>query len=355
MADFSAQHQQQLPQQRSYGLIIFIILMLIANLWLFQKAFGIKGLTILEKNKLPQLNLNFLNASSFAINNASIFKTKPSIADQKINILILGKSGNGYIAPNLTDTILVAHLDGPAKKIKIVSLPRDLAVKTPDGTITVKINSFYQMGLKNSEKEGLSLIQQKVEEISGLTINLFILFDLKTVEKIIDDVGGINVHVKEDIYDPNFPKNQGGYETFQLKSGYRYLDGQTALRFIRTRYSPQGDFDRIARQQEVLKALKGKLTSLNPFWDFTKLWNIFRTVQKNIRTDLTLSELQNAWSLAKTIELDTIETFSLNSSTGLIINKKVKWDNQIIDILAPAKGAYDYMDIQTAIKEFLIK
>lgn len=354
MATFSEQPQQPV-RQRSFGLVIFIILMILANIWLFQKTFDLNRLTAFKKNKLPQLNLNLFSASSFIIKNSSLFNIEPPMFGKKMNILVLGKSGSGYIAPDLTDTILLARLDGPAKKIKIVSLPRDLAVKTSDGKSAVKINSLYQLGLKNSEKEGLRLIKEKVEEMSGFKIDNFILFDLKTVEKIIDAVGGVNVNVKNDIYDPSFPNDRGSYTTFQLKSGYRYLDGQTALRFIRTRHSPQGDFDRIERQQEVLKALKGKLTSLNPFWDFSKLWNIFRTVQKNVRTDLTISELKNIWSLAKTIELDTIETFILNSSTGLIIDKKVRWDNQIIDILAPVKGSYDYIDMQTAIKDFLTR
>ena len=61
---------------------------------------------------------------------------------------------------------------------------------------------------------------------------------------------------------------------------------------MRTRNSARGDFDRMEHQQAVLKAVKGKVLSLNPVWDFAKLWKIFNMVQQNVKTDLTLSDLK---------------------------------------------------------------
>ncbi len=312
-------------QSSGLGLVFFVVGMLMANIWLFQKSFG--G----EPNRLPQVKLSPFSTAAAILN-------RPNPAgfglDKPVNILVLGKSGGQYIAPNLTDTIFVARLSPqPSPQLKIISIPRDLAVKNPDKKSTLKINSLYQLGLRKSQLEGLSLVKTKVEEITGLKTNYFVLFDLATVEKIIDDIGGVNVTISEDIYDPRFPSESGGYETFRLASGLRYLNGKTALRVIRTRASPQGDFDRIKRQQAVLKAIKGKLLSLNPIWDFPKLWGIFRTAQKNIYANLQLGDLKDLWALAKQVDLDHVQTLNLDLESGLVAEQKTNWNGQAVYIL----------------------
>lgn len=315
-----------------------------ANIWLFNKSFLAEA-----KDKLPKINFNVLSAGSFVIQKSVpiLDQDGTSSFNETRNILVLGRSGGRHIAPDLTDTIAVIHLNGPLKKIKAISIPRDLAVKTALGT--VKINSLYLAGSRQSEMEGLELIKNKVEEVSGLTIDSFLLFDLATVQKVIDDIGGLNVYVKNDINDIRFPTDSGGYETFRLERGLRYLDGETALKFVRTRNSARGDFDRMERQQEVLKSIKGKILSLNPVWDFPKLWSIFRTVQKNIRTDLTLSDIKAIWGLAKNLDLEKIETLSLNPESGLVAPGKIG----LSYVLFATPKQYDYSKIKETINRFL--
>ncbi|MEK7078391.1 MAG: LCP family protein [Patescibacteria group bacterium] len=327
------------------GLIIFLAVMATANIWLWRSTFPQP-----QEGGLPKPNLGLFQASSFIITNSQTNETEPI---EPLNILVLGRSGGNYIAPNLTDTILVARVDTVVKKIKIVSIPRDLAVKIPESKNIIKINGMYQLGLNQSEQEGLRLIKEKVEEVTGLKIDRFALFDLATVESVIDTIGGVNVLVKDDIYDTRFPASSGGYETFTLKNGYRYLDGQTALRFIRTRHSPRGDFDRIERQQGVLKAIKGKLISFNPIWDFSKLWAIYKAVKENVRTDLSLSDFKNVWSLAKNIDIEKIETMGLNPENGLIAEDKIKLGVHAADILLAKNKPFDYTDIKSAIDNFI--
>ena len=331
---------------KSAWLAVFVIMMAAANIWMIQKAFSRPA------GELPKLKVNVFSASSFVIQNAKPAEKSGFFAETR-NILVLGKSGGNYIAPNLTDTIFVIHIDGPTRKIKIISLPRDLAVKIPGNGSVTKINALYQIGLEKSGVEGLNLIQNKVEEVTGLKINSFAMFDLAAVEKIIDDIGGINVFVKEDINDTKFPTNNGRYETFRLEKGTRFLDGKTTLKFIRTRHSSGGDFDRIARQQEVLKALKGKLLSLNPVWNFGKIWSIFRTVQKNLRTDLSLGDMKNIWSLAKNMDLETIKTFSLNTDSGLIADQKMVLGGNTAYTLVAKPKPFEYTKIKSAVADFI--
>lgn len=326
--------------KQNLKLITLIILLAGANVWLFSKVFSTTN-----ASNLPQIKLNALSASSLltAPEGVAFSETR--------NILILGKSGGSHIAPDLTDTILILHIDGPLKKVKIVSIPRDLAVKTPSGIF--KINGLYKIGAQASESTGLAMIKKKVEEVTGLKIGSFVLFDLATVEKVIDEIGGLNVLVKEGVHDTRFPTDNGGYETFKLEKGLRYLDGKTALKFVRTRNSARGDFDRIDHQQAVLKAIKGKILSLNPIWDFAKLWNIFNIVKKDVRTDLSLGDLKNIWGFAKNLDLEKIETMSLNSENGLVVPEKMKFGAQTAYVLTATPKAFDYAKIQSAIDNFI--
>jgi LCP family protein required for cell wall assembly len=333
---------------KSAWLVVFVVVMAGANIWMFQKAFSSPA------GELPKIKINVFSASSFVIKNSAP-KEESGFFSETRNILVLGRSGGSYIAPNLTDTIFVARIEGPSKKIKIISLPRDLAVKIPGGGGVAKINALYQIGFEKSEREGLSMIQNKVQEVTGLKIDSFLIFDLATVEKIIDEIGGVNVFVKEEINDTRFPTNNGGYEIFRLEKGMRFLDGKTALKFIRTRHSSGGDFDRIGHQQEVLKALKGKLLSLNPVWNFGKIWSIFRTVQKNVKTDLSLSDLKNIWFLAKNVDIEKIDTFSLNAGTGLIADQKMLLGGSTAYTLVAKPKPFDYSVIKLEISNFLKK
>jgi len=54
------------------------------------------------------------------------------------------------------------------------------------------------------------------------------------------------------------------YETLEFKKGITHMDGETALKFIRSRHSEEhgNDFARGERTQAVLTAIKNKLLSL---------------------------------------------------------------------------------------------
>ena len=100
---------------------------------------------------------------------------------ESINFLLLGASGEGYEAPDLTDTILVARLITAQNKIYLFSLPRDLWVKIPGQENWTKLNALYALAKKNKGHE-FDLIEQKVQDITGLAINHYVLINLDTVK-----------------------------------------------------------------------------------------------------------------------------------------------------------------------------
>lgn len=234
--------------------------------------------------------------------------TSELLSQNGVSILALGTKGQEYNGQSLTDTILLAHFKPKTKKAILVSVPRDFLTKLPKGSYT-KVNSLYTL-------TGIENLKSKIGEITGFHPDRYLLVDLVVVKEIIDTVGGLNVYVPKDIDDPYFPTAERGYQTFSIQAGWRYMDGETALRYIRSRYtSPNGDFDRMARQQQIIDLLKKKVLEMNPLGDFMTYLKIFKQLNSHIKTDLSILEMREFWQLAKTIKTKQIK--------NIVIDKKL--------------------------------
>ncbi|MFH1671418.1 MAG: LCP family protein [Candidatus Portnoybacteria bacterium] len=268
------------------------------------------------------------------------------------NILILGRPGEGYSGSNLTDTILLAHLSQTQddKKALLLSLPRDLLVKVPNRETLTKINALYSL-------TGVDGLEKKLMEITGLSIDRHLIIDLAVFKEIIDLTDGLNVYVKEDIHDPFFPGPNYSQQTFDLSSGWRYLDGETALKYVRTRYtSPNGDFDRMARQQQVIQLLKQKVLALNPLWDFPTYLKIFNSLNEHIETDLSIFEMKSFYQFAKEIGPDQIKSSVIDKKeTGLLTGSGVMLGQQMASVVYPIAGQENYGEIKKYINNLINK
>ncbi len=134
------------------------------------------------------------------------------------NILLLGYGGGNHDGTYLTDTLMVAHIDIPKKKVLLLSIPRDIWVKVPtkNDDYYSKINAVYQMGLYPDNypdvdsslltKDNPSgLIKKVVQDITGLKIDAFAAVDFEGFVKTIDTLGGIKVTVEKSFKDYEYP------------------------------------------------------------------------------------------------------------------------------------------------------
>jgi LCP family protein required for cell wall assembly len=325
------------------------------------KFFKTVGLTLLILAGIFLL-IQFIPASSIEISSegekvvpkkeTSIFKTISSLvlngksqANQQ-NILLLGQPGPGYLAAGLTDTIILAHLNPEEGRLILISLPRDLLVKIPHQGGLTKINSLYSL-------VGIEGLEEKISEITDLNIDRYLLVDLTVVEKVIDLVDGLNVYVPEDIADPYFPGPNYTYQIFNLAAGWRYLDGQTTLKYIRTRYtSPNGDFDRMARQQQIIRLLKQKVLALNPLWDWPTYLKIFQQLKSHLQTDLGLMEIKNLYQAVKEIEANQINHLVIDKKqTDLLTGGLVPLGQQMASVVYPKAGQGNYEEIKEYIEK----
>lgn len=265
---------------------------------------------------------------------------------QRVNLLFLGIPGQGNSAPNLTDSIIILNSNPNGQNPIGISIPRDLLIKFPDQNYYTKINSLFKWG--GTKEKGIELMATALNEVTGLEFDYFIVLDLQGVKKVIDIVNGIDVYVENDIYDPMFPGPDNIYQVFSIKKGQHHLDGETAVKYIRTRYDIGGDFARIKRQQQIISALKDKIFSLNPFWNFPTFLNIWKTLDKHTYTNIDINDIKYAWKLAKNTDFEEIKFITLD-----LIPDTITLGNKTAYILKPKAGIGNYDEIKENINKLL--
>lgn len=251
---------------------------------------------------------------------ANINSAELAEKDGRTNILILGSDERtvGSVTSVLTDTILVASIGRVEKDVVLISLPRDLWVKNPAGYYS-KINAVYTNGGGESMKEVIS-------DVLGLPIHYYAVVNFEIFKETIDTLGGVDVDVANtftDYYYPiegmeNAPLEQR-YETITFEAGRQVMDGETALKYVRSRKgdNQEGtDFARSARQQKVIMAIKDKAISLDTLVNPAKLASLYDTYKDNVDTDVTFSDIQNFYLLSQQIQFDKVKSIVLDDRSA---------------------------------------
>lgn len=223
------------------------------------------------------------------------------------NFLILGTAGKEHEGGNLTDTMIVASLDNDNKLITMISIPRDLYVKDEE-IGNSKINEVYYKAKTylNSSSKGVERLKEKIEEMMGIPIHYWVTINFDGFKELIDALGGIDIYVEDAIYDPYYPKDGTfDYETFSISAGQHHLDGETALKYARSRKTTS-DFDRANRQQQIIYAVKEKALETETILDLEKIKELLNTIKSNIETNIKVKEILTLGAFAKDFKPENI-------------------------------------------------
>lgn len=206
----------------------------------------------------------------------------------RTNILILGldrRPEEGAVVRS--DTMILMTVYPPGPRIALLSIPRDLYVEIP-GYGTGRINAAHFWGENEAEGGGPALAMQTVSQNLGVPVHHYVRVDFDGFRAIVDSVGGVDVVVEEPIVDDAYPTDDYGVMHIEIPAGPQHMDGETALRYARSRYG-SSDFDRAERQQQILLALARRLLAPGG-WLY--LPTIRQIVMDNVDTDLTARDLR---------------------------------------------------------------
>ncbi len=251
-------------------------------------------------------------------------------ANDRINILLLGIGGKNHDGGLLTDTIILASLKPSEKKLSLLSIPRDLAapIENMGWKKINSVNAFAEM--KNPGSGGLA-ISQTISDIFQIPVDYYLTIDFTGFEKIIDDLGGIEIDVENSFDDYKYPilGNEDApweqrFEHLHIEEGKQTMNGETALKYTRSRhaYGIEGsDFARSKRQQKVLEAVKEKVASLNILFKPTMISKIISHISENYNSNFKIWEMVKLWGLINDMENKNISNRVLdNSPSGLLVD-----------------------------------
>lgn len=276
----------------------------------------------------------------------------------RVNVLLLGMAGGRHDGATLTDTIIVTSYNPKNHQVDLIAIPRDLWVEKHQA----KVNTFYQTGL--AYDKGLEFARNEIGQILGIKIPYAVRVDFSGFVKAIDLAGGIYVKVEKPFDDYLYPidgkeKDLCGYSEMELevdedksrqlnipvskqkilkspegkiatdsaklefpcryehisfKQGLISMDGETALKFSRSRNGTNNegtDFARSRRQQLVLRSFKDKVLSLETLFDPRKVVELIKTFGDSVETDIPQAKYLEFVALLRNI--DKVRSFVLDT------------------------------------------
>lgn len=307
-------------------------------------------------------------------------------SQNRINVLLLGIGGGSHEGPNLTDTIIFASIDQKSKKVNLVSIPRDLWM--PE--LSAKINTAYPVGESKQKQGGIKLAAASIEHLFDTSVDYVVRIDFDGFVKAVDMVGGLEITVDNVLDDEEYPLTGRENETcghsedeiasisaqiatgsasiaeefscrfehLHFDKGTQKMDGETALKFVRSRHAKGGegsDFARSKRQEKVIAAFKDRVFSLNTILNPVKLVSLVGVLSGSIDTNIKEDEYDDFIKLANKLKGAKLDSAVLDigdesaNRFGLLTNPPISEEYENQYVLIPRAGNGNYSEIQNYI------
>lgn len=218
---------------------------------------------------------------------------------ERVTVLLLGIDERAQeTGPFRTDTIMLLTLDPQTLQAGALSIPRDLWVPIP-GYSEGRINTAHFLGdLYKHPGGGPALAVQTIEYNLGVPIHYYVRINFHGFVTLVNLIGGVSIYVEQPISDPTYPDYHYGYDPLYIEAGWHHFDGEMALKYARTRHG-SSDFDRAARQQQLLLAILDRVTSLELLPELAKnAPTIYQTIGTAVETNLALDQMMALGNLA---------------------------------------------------------
>ena len=232
---------------------------------------------------------------------------QPWDGSSRVTLLIMGTDYRDWIvgegAPR-SDTMMLVSVDPITLKASMLSIPRDLWVEIPGFTYN-RINTAYMLGeAYNLPGGGPGLAMQAVENLIGVPIQYYAVVDFYTFERLVDEIGGVDILVHEPMWISPIDSDSIWVEA----KPYRF-NGAEALAYARVRYVGGGDFSRAQRQQQVILAIMDRVVGADMLPTLiSKAPLLYQEVSSGVRTNLSLEQMISLAWLALKIPSDQIQT-----------------------------------------------
>jgi LCP family protein required for cell wall assembly len=245
--------------------------------------------------------------------------------DKRINILLLGTDNDNKGNPKLSQTMMVVTIDPLHKKVGMLSIPRDFWVWIPGVNTYAKIDAALSYGIagqdggKGGFAGGVALARTTVETNFKISIDYYAWVGLQGFVNVIKTFHGVVIDASHPIVDDNYPNdmtkgaNPFSWTRVYIPPGPQYMDGQTALQYVRSRHADLiGDFGRGARQEQMLLGLRRKLNSMNTLTSIQQLSPLINDLSGFVKSDVGTGQLPAMVSFARSLNPTDIHRIVLS-------------------------------------------
>lgn len=220
-------------------------------------------------------------------------------------VLMTGVESENYIY-GLSDAIRVIRFDFVNGKITVLPLPRDMYVSIPVAVPGVtetftngKLNQAYfygspGMGYYEGEDHSPGLLAITIGQNFNLRIDQYISVNTRIFRRMVDQIGGINVYLPDNVYGHHFQE-----PVLYIEAGSHHLDGKQTEMVARHR-TLIGDFGRVRNQTILFKAFVKALLTPEGLKNIPGLIEIY---QNNVLMDFTPNEISKLLCLIAKIDI----------------------------------------------------
>lgn len=256
-------------------------------------------------------------------------KAQPNAAGQTpMNILLIGsdsrdsdenvKLGGSRDTrgnPPLGDVQMLIHLSADRKSAAMVSIPRDTRVdipkcKDPDtGRVYPATNDIINTSLARG---GAGCTLATWENLTGVYIDHWMTIDFAGVVRMADAIGGVDVCVKQNVWDHPTAAVPGG-SGLKMTAGTKKVKGKQALQWLRTRHAWGSDPMRARAQHMYLNSMIRTLKKQNVFTDTGRLTDLAEAATKSLKVSEEIGTVKKLYDLG--MQLKSVPTDRITSLT----------------------------------------
>lgn len=264
-------------------------------------------------------------------------------AVKRTTILLLGVDARPGQRIARTDTIILLTVNPETGAAGMLSLPRDMKVRPGALNRDMKITSVYPAGeAAGYPGGGAILLEDTITEMLGYPIDHYVVVNFEGFKQIIDLIGGIEIDVPYEIYDDKYPDDNYGYlPPVHFLPGKQRMDGDTALKYARTRHA-DNDYARAGRQQQVIMAIKDKVTSPGQMAALLpRLPGLAVAMANSVQTDMPVDK---ALTLARTVDkmdLSNVARVVVDTKMGRVIQNDPQLGYTLVPDLVKVRAAAD--------------
>jgi LCP family protein required for cell wall assembly len=279
----------------------------------------------------------------------------------------VGKDNRGYGSAaefgtsERSDTTILLHVNADRSAATAVSIPRDTLITLPQckvdgktvGGGTGKFNEAMTLG-------GPGCTLKAVEEMSGMTIDNFMVIDFGAFKRITEAIGGVEICLSEPVNDP--------LSGLKLDAGTHIVSGEEALAFVRARKTlgDGSDTSRIRRQQAFLSSMARQVLSSGTLLNPASLLGVLNAATESLTADPQLANIDNLRELAVSmkdlrpgdITFTTLPWYPAGDGANVLMNKKKAkplFRSMINDTPWPPKAANDQPLLRTAPQDIRVE